>query len=67
MTGAPRALRLQGQGTVEYLLLLVGIILAILYAVRPSGPIQSAVDRALTDTETVVTNTVNQVRQKLGL
>ena len=57
----------QGQGTVEYLLLLVAIILAIFYAVRPGGPIQSAVNSVLTDTQTVVTNTVNQVRGKLGL
>lgn len=58
---------MRGQGTVEYLLLMVAVILAIFYAVRATGPIQAGVNSALRDTETIINNAVSQMRGKLGL
>ena len=55
------------QGTVEYLLVLVAIVLAVLFAARANGPIQSAIDGVSSDASSVISTAVNDVKGRLGL
>lgn len=55
-----------GQSTLEYLLALVAIVLAILYAARSNGPIQTAVGKVLTDTSDVIKGAVDASAQRLN-
>ena len=56
-----------GQGTIEYLLVLVAILLAVLFAASANGPIQAAIGSVSSDASNVITNTVNDVKGRLGL
>lgn len=55
------------QGTIEYLLVLVAILLAMLFAVRTGGPVQSAVDTLLSDVADVISKAVTDAKGRLGL
>ena len=53
-----------GQGTMEYLLVMVAVLLAVLFAAQAGGPIQSAVGTVLSDTSSVIDDMVTQVSQR---
>ena len=50
----------------EYLLALVAIVLAILFAARAEGPIQEAVGKVLTDTSNGISQAVNASAQRIN-
>ena len=60
--------RHNGQGTVEYLLGLTAILLALIYAARPGGPLQQAIGGMMTTSKDVmgksVDNTVTTLKLK---
>lgn len=51
----------------EYLLVLVAIVLAVLFAARANGPIQAAITSVSSDASSVITTAVNDVKGRLGL
>jgi len=55
----------QGQGTLEYLLALLAILLAILYAARPDGPLQAAVSGLIDGTAGTIDQTVERSARRL--
>lgn len=57
----------RGQSTLEYLLVLVAILLALFIGVRPTGPIQSAVGTMLSSSQTVIGQAVSNAQRRLGL
>ncbi|MBI2495488.1 MAG: class III signal peptide-containing protein [Candidatus Omnitrophica bacterium] len=57
----------RGQGTLEYLLVLVAVVLAIFYAVRPGGPVQSAVGGLLSTSGETLQHAVTESRGRIGL
>ena len=56
--------RRTGQSTIEYLLVLVAIVLALIYAVRPTGPLQQAVANMVDQTGNTVEGLVNEAAAK---
>ena len=56
--------RAEGQSTLEYLLVVVGILLAILFAVGAKGPLQGAVGGLLDDTSAAIGRAVNDVSSR---
>ncbi len=57
----------RGQGTIEYLLVFVAIVIAFLYGVRQDGPIQTAVGGMLTHVQTAITTEIDKTKTRLGL
>jgi hypothetical protein len=56
-----------GQAKLEYLLAMAAILLAILYAVRPGGPIQNATGKVLADSANSISSTVQAASARLRL
>ena len=48
----------------EYLLVMVAVLLAVLFAARAGGPVQAAVGTVLTDTSGVIQDMVTKVSQR---
>ena len=65
--GQEHKLAQRGQGTIEYLLMVVAVLLAILFAARPGGPIQTGANRLLSETGQAVGSTVGNARARLGI
>ena len=68
-SGLPRAQspeRIQGQTMLEYLLVMVAILFALLYAVRAGGPIQSAAEKVMSDSGSTMSSAVNAARARMG-
>ncbi len=55
-----------GQGTLEYLLVLLAILLALVYGVRQSGPIQSGTNSILTGAQEVMANAVRDAANRFN-
>ena len=60
----PHSALTQGQGMVEYLLVLVAVVLAVVVAVGAGGPIQTAVSGMLSDTSGVISGMATKVSQR---
>ena len=56
-----------GQAKLEYLLVMIAVLFALLYAVRRGGPIQNAVGKVLTDSATAMSGAVSNAQKRLGL
>ena len=63
----PYIVRREGQAMLEYLLVMVAVLFALLYAVRSGGPIQDAVGKVLTDSATAMSGAVSNAQRRLGL
>ena len=63
----PCVMRRDGQAKLEYLLVMIAVLFALLYAVRPGGPIQNAVGKVLTDSATAMSGAVSNAQKRLGL
>ena len=50
----------------EYLLALVAILFAILYAARKDGPLQAAIDKLLTSTSAEMGKAVNESVKRIN-
>jgi hypothetical protein len=55
---------LLGQTTLEYLLVLAAILLAIIFGVRQGGPIRTGVDTVMNDAATVISGLANDVSSR---
>jgi hypothetical protein len=55
-----------GQSTLEYLLVLVAVMLALFFGVRQNGPIQSAVSGVLSDTGSAISDAVEAAKKRIG-
>ncbi len=53
-----------GQGTLEYLLMAIVVLLAILYGVRKNGPLQLGINKVFANAMTVVGGAADAVASK---
>ena len=60
-------MRQRGQGTIEYLLMVAAVLLALLFAARPSGPIQAGASTLLSTAGQAVADTVDDAKTRFGL
>jgi uncharacterized protein (UPF0333 family) len=58
---------IKGQAKLEYLLAMAAILLAILFAVRPGGPIQSAIGSVMNNAASKIRTTVNDAGSRLKM
>lgn len=57
----PRRLRNAGQSTLEYFIVLSAIIIALIAAAAPGGPISRAIDRMLNAGEHTINDAADQL------
>ena len=50
----------------EYLLVMIAILFALLYAVRAGGPIQTAAEKVMNDSASTMGGAVNAARARMG-